>query len=99
MGDRLFRRGRLLLLLDGLDEVADPAWRLQVRKWIKDSRGARPGCYFAVTSRYSGWLAGDLSPLFVEFQTRPLTEEFSRRFMLNWFRTVPAFRPVPPWSF
>ncbi len=48
-GRRLLSRGNLLFLLDGLDEAADLAQRMEVSGWVEealplsgDQRGIRP---------------------------------------------------------
>jgi hypothetical protein len=43
-GERLLQRENLLLLLDGLDEVADPDQRQQVGRWIMDALRYHPSC-------------------------------------------------------
>ncbi len=88
-GERLLRRGRLLFLLDGLDEVANLAQREQVAKWIVDGLRVHPTCRFVVTSRFAGYsptvhLSGD----FLEMHIRPLTAEQAERFVHRWYALV-----------
>lgn len=53
-GERLLKRGNLLFLLDGLDEVADLSRREQVAKWIGEALRVSPASRFVVTSRFAG---------------------------------------------
>ena len=88
-GDRLLQRGRLLLLLDGLDEGADPAHREQVSAWIQQAAAARPDCKFVLTSRFAGY--GEdvrLDSSFLELHVRPLNMEQAETFVRNWYRIV-----------
>ena len=54
-GERLLKRGNLLFLLDGLDEVADRVQRKQVVEWIDQGLRLHPTCWFVVTSRFAGY--------------------------------------------
>ena len=87
-GARLLERGRLLLLLDGLDEVADTEARAKVARWIENV-ASRPSCVAVVTCRFAGY-GGDaqLGPEFLELHLRPLTREQSEAFIRNWYLAV-----------
>ena len=52
--DRL-EKGRAIVLLDGLDEVADEKARKQMCQWIDKSRTRFNRCPFIVTSRFAGY--------------------------------------------
>ena len=88
-GRRLLRRGRLLLLFDGLDEVPDEAARARVAAWIAESLRQLPGFRFAVSCRYTGYSErARLSADFLELHLRPLDKEQAETFVRNWFRCV-----------
>jgi formylglycine-generating enzyme required for sulfatase activity len=88
-GERLLRRGNLLFLLDGLDEVADLAQREQVAEWIVQGLRLHPSCRFVVTSRFAGYSPTvRLSQDFLEMHIRPLSEEQVERFVHNWYAMV-----------
>lgn len=88
-GMRLLKRGRLLLLFDGLDEVSDVEHRAQVARWIEAAVKTRPSCTPVVTCRFAGY-GGDarLGPQFLELHLRPLTREQSEAFIRNWYHAV-----------
>ncbi len=77
----------LLWILDGLDEVIDPAWRQRVSGWIQRAIGNRPQDWFLVTSRFQGYYREGVSlgAKFVEFHVRPLSDEQVERFVRDWF--------------
>jgi formylglycine-generating enzyme required for sulfatase activity len=96
-GTRLMKRGRLLLLFDGLDEVSDVEHRAQVARWIEAAIQARPSCTPVVTCRFAGY-GGDarLGPQFLELHLRPLTGEESEAFIRNWYHAVETGLAVEP---
>ncbi len=86
---RMLERGNLLLLFDGLDEVADEKQRARVAKWIEQAADANRGWRIAVTCRYAGY--SELSRLdgrFLELHLRPLTDDQADSFIAKWFRAV-----------
>jgi formylglycine-generating enzyme required for sulfatase activity len=88
-GERLLKRENLLLLLDGLDEVADPDQRQQVAEWIMDALRYHPSCRFVVTCRFAGYIPKvRLGENFLEMHLRPLTEAQVNAFIHNWYTIV-----------
>ncbi|MCP4659315.1 MAG: NACHT domain-containing protein, partial [bacterium] len=71
---KLLGRGQLLVLVDGLDEVADAAERTAVSRWLEEAVGQLPRSTFVVTSRYAGY-RGDsrLSGHFLELHVQDLS--------------------------
>jgi NACHT domain/TIR domain len=89
LGERLWERGGLLLLLDGLDEVADAEERVRVSRWIEQARRSAPGCYFVVSSRFAGYTRDvELGAAFLELHLRPFDDAQVRRFVIEWYSTV-----------
>ncbi|MCY2988198.1 MAG: SUMF1/EgtB/PvdO family nonheme iron enzyme [Planctomycetota bacterium] len=88
-GDDLWngRGGDLLWILDGLDEVIDPAARQIVSRWVQDALTGRPRDHFLVTCRFAGYFRDGvaLGPSFVEFHVRPLDQGQIERFVRDWF--------------
>jgi hypothetical protein len=82
--ERQLRRGRCLILLDGLDEVARAEDARAVADWIQRQIAAYPGNHFVVTSRSAGPLgplAGQADVLVV----RPFTTGQVQLFLDRWF--------------
>ncbi|MCP4623815.1 MAG: SUMF1/EgtB/PvdO family nonheme iron enzyme [bacterium] len=95
--DSLLQRGNLLLLLDGLDEVANEQQREQVAGWIKDALKLHPTCRFVVTCRFAGYNPNvRLSEDFLEMHLRPLTEKQVAVFVHNWYKIVEKGLAIDP---
>ncbi|MCP3916640.1 MAG: DUF4062 domain-containing protein [bacterium] len=88
----LRKRGKLLFLLDGLDEIRRTEEREKVVRWIEAALAAYPDSWFVVTCRYAGYrgLAEQFSAEFLELHLRPMNEDQARSFVHNWFRIVEA---------
>ena len=86
---RHLRRGRGVVLVDGLDEVPDER-RREVREWLRELIGAFPRARFVVTTRpaavTSGWLRGEG---FSEVRLQPMTPRDVRTFVTRWHHTLP----------
>jgi len=88
-GERLLKRGNLLFLLDGLDEVADLKQREKVAKWIVEALPEYHNCRFVVTCRFAGYSPTvQLSEKFLEMHIRPFSSDQAERFIHNWYKIV-----------
>ena len=94
-GRRLLERGTLLLLFDGLDEVANPERREKVARWVERVLSAHPSCSPVVTCRFAGY--GEqghgraevrLSAEFLELHIQPLRGDQTEQFIRTWYRLV-----------
>lgn len=86
-GKELLKRGNLLLLFDGLDEVSDLKQREKIAKWIINALKFRPDCWFVVTCRFSGYdNLVRLSEAFLEVHIRPFNKDQAERFISNWYK-------------
>jgi energy-coupling factor transporter ATP-binding protein EcfA2 len=87
--DAPLRAGRVLLLLDGLDEVASAAARQKVARWIETQRRSFPECAMVVTARFAGY-TGDarLEIPNLELSLERFREPEIRAFLERWFVTV-----------
>jgi formylglycine-generating enzyme required for sulfatase activity len=87
----LLKRDHLLVLVDGLDEIADPAERSEVSRLLEEAVGTLPHSTFVVSSRYSGY-KGDarLSGRFLELHVHDLAEPEARRFIHDWYGAIEA---------
>ncbi len=81
--ERQLRRGRCLVLLDGLDEIAGDEDRLAVAAWVQRQITAHPGNHFVITSRSFG-LPGSLAAQADVLVVRPFTAEQVRIFLDRW---------------
>lgn len=82
--ERQVDRGRCLILLDGLDEVARDDARLAVADWVERQIMAYPGNHFVLTSRPYG-LPESLGTQAEVFTLRPFTPDQVRLFTGRWF--------------
>jgi formylglycine-generating enzyme required for sulfatase activity len=88
-GARLLARGKLLFLLDGLDEVADPSRRREVALWVEEAAKLHADCRFAVTCRYAGYTPEvQLGALFLELHIRPLSATQADELVRRWYGIV-----------
>jgi hypothetical protein len=76
--------GRCFILLDGLDEVADPGLRKRVGTWVEQQMRAYGANRFIITSRPFGYRSNPLSGVTV-LEVRPFSAEQVRRFVHNWY--------------
>ncbi|QDY07323.1 DUF4062 domain-containing protein [Micromonospora sp. HM134] len=85
----LRRGGRALFLLDGLDEVVDPAQREEVAAQIATFANEYPGVLTVVTSRAAGYLRQTFANAgFDHFTIEDLDDGQIARFLGNWYRYV-----------
>lgn len=96
-GQRLCERGKLLLLLDGLDEVANAEERAAVSRWIEAALVDLPDSYVLVSCRYAGYKGSvELHERFLELHLRPFDKEQMGTFVKNWYATVERELRVDP---
>ncbi|MEV4000751.1 NACHT domain-containing protein [Actinomadura sp. NPDC049753] len=85
--DERLRRGRCVVLLDGLDEVAESGDRSRVVRWVEDQISRYPANAFVVTSRPLGYDANRLSRADV-LQVQRFTNQQIRDFLHAWYRAI-----------
>jgi energy-coupling factor transporter ATP-binding protein EcfA2 len=78
-------KGKCLILLDGLDEVADATLREEVAQWVQRQMGAYATNRFLISSRPFGYRSNPLSGVML-LDVRPFTFEQIERFVHNWYR-------------
>ncbi|RFC42424.1 MAG: Formylglycine-generating enzyme, required for sulfatase activity [Verrucomicrobia bacterium] len=90
-GEALCNRGKVLWILDGLDEVVSAPMRHEVLQFLQRVINERfpRGDRFLITSRFSG-VGGEakLPVVFQEFHVKPLPWEQVERFVGRWFATA-----------
>ncbi|WP_295587002.1 NACHT domain-containing NTPase [uncultured Lamprocystis sp.] len=96
--DNWLADGKVVLLLDGLDEVADPDLRVRLARLVDRFAVAYPDCRYVVTSRIFGYLTG-VARLSDAFDLTTILE-FSLDdvlcFLTNWHRAVAVAAHVAP---
>jgi FAD dependent oxidoreductase/NACHT domain len=87
----LWERGQLLLLFDGLDEIADPLEREMACEYIEknlsiaESEG-RPGIRAVVSCRFAAAKGNvGFGPSFAYLDIRPMNDEQIERLLKGWF--------------
>ncbi len=78
-------RGQCLVMLDGLDEVADAQQRKQVSKWVSKQIKSFPKSYFIVTSRPFGYRDMPLNEITATLDVKPFTLTQIKTFIQNWY--------------
>lgn len=87
--DRL-RLGRVLLLVDGLDEISSASDRLSFVAQLRTFVGRYPTTQVVVTSRQSGFrvVAAALSPVCDQYEIAELSDSDIERLTVSWHREV-----------
>ena len=73
-----------LILLDGLDEVANPETRRCVVEWVQRQMSAYHTCRFVMTSRPYGYIENELSNT-LTLEVQSFTPEQISLFIKNWY--------------
>lgn len=81
--DRL-KRGQCLVMLDGLDEVADEAQRQKVSEWV-NRQMLTYSTPFIVTSRPFGYRSAPVERVSTILEVQPFTFKDMRQFVENWY--------------
>jgi formylglycine-generating enzyme required for sulfatase activity len=88
-GARMWASGKLLLLLDGLDEVADADERRKLAGWIRAACEERAEDRFVVTCRFAGYPKdASLGARFLALELRPMTDGQVKAFVGRWYDAV-----------
>lgn len=82
--DRL-RQGQCWVMLDGLDEVADAAFRRQVSHWVDEQMRTYPQTPFLITSRPFGYRSAPLNQSVTVLEVQPFTLAQMEQFVQNWY--------------
>ena len=82
--EQKLRAGSCVILLDGLDEVADQQNRREVSDWVESQVARYPSNDFVITSRPHGYQTAPISGATV-VQVRGFTDEQVTRFVGSWY--------------
>jgi formylglycine-generating enzyme required for sulfatase activity len=87
--DSWLNRGEAVILLDGLDEVADPDLRRRVARLVESFTQTYHQCRYVVTSRIVGYTgAMRLGESYVVTKVLDFTRDDIARFLGNWHRLI-----------
>jgi energy-coupling factor transporter ATP-binding protein EcfA2 len=86
------REGKCLVLLDGLDEVANMTHRQAVSQWVDQQMSEYPETPFILTSRRLGYEEAQLKQAVQVLEVEPLSAEQIEQFVNNWYREVERTR-------
>ena len=87
--DPYLEAGEAIIMLDGLDEVAEPRLRRRVARLVESFTRAYPRCRFVVTSRIVGYTgAARLGEDYALSTVRDFTLEDVQQFLTHWHRLV-----------
>jgi hypothetical protein len=88
--DAALAEGRILLLVDGLDEIADSGDRAAFVCTLRSALQAYPGTAFVVTSREAGFrhVAAHLAPICTHATLSSFNADDIRRLSVAWHREV-----------
>lgn len=88
--DRALLEGRILLLVDGLDEISDPGDRAAFVCTVRTALQAYPGIGTIVTSREAGFrhVAAHLAAVCTQAVISPFNPDDIRRLSVAWHREV-----------
>ena len=83
--ERQLEHGNGLVLLDGLDEVADKDKRLAMSQWVDEQIRNYPACPFIITSRPQGYQDAPLQRANIVIEVQPFNSEQVKTFVSNWY--------------
>jgi HEAT repeats/NACHT domain len=81
-------QGRILFLLDGMDEIIDTIQRREVAQRIEEFAFSHPRCRILVTSRVVGYREAQLSREFSQFTISPFEDNEIHRFIQSWYKAL-----------
>jgi hypothetical protein len=85
--DHKLRKGRCVVLLDGLDEVARQEDRRRVADWVEQQIQQYPRNHYVLTSRPHGYRSAPITGSAV-LQVRSFTDKQVQRFVRGWYLAV-----------
>jgi NACHT domain/Sulfatase-modifying factor enzyme 1 len=78
-------RGKCLVMLDGLDEVADEIQRKKVSQWVDRQMQLYPKTPFILTSRPFGYRSAPLEQVGTVVEVKPFSLQEMKQFVNNWY--------------
>jgi predicted NACHT family NTPase len=77
--------GKCLVMLDGLDEVADELQRKKVSQWVDRQMRLYPKTAFILTSRPFGYHSAPLEQVGTVVEVKPFSLQEMKQFVNNWY--------------
>ena len=82
---RRLYEGKCLVMLDGLDEVADDGERQQVSAWVGKQMRTFGRSVFIVSSRPQGYKGAEVMEVGCDLEVKPFNTEQMQRFIHHWY--------------
>jgi len=79
------RQNKCLVMLDGLDEVADETQRQQVSRWVDEQMQTYPDTAFILTSRPFGYKTARLQQDVTVLEVQPFNLKQMQQFIGSWY--------------
>jgi len=79
------RQNQCLVMLDGLDEVADETQRQQVSRWVDEQMQTYPDTAFILTSRPFGYKTARLQQDVTVLEVQPFSLKQMQQFIRSWY--------------
>ena len=83
------QKQRFLIMLDGLDEIADDSVRKKISSWIDQQQRRYSETHFLITSRPFGYRVNPLDRATV-VQVQPFDEDQVKNFIVRWYGATSA---------
>ena len=83
--ENILRRQQCLVMLDGLDEVADFQIRQSVSRWVNQQIQDYPNAIFILTSRPFGYKSASVQEIKTIVDVQPFNLEQIQMFIHNWY--------------
>lgn len=80
------KNNKCLIMLDGLDEVADETQRQQISNWVDEQIKAYDSTTFIVTSRPRSYKAASLNKVGIVLEVQQFNLKQIQEFLHNWYR-------------
>jgi predicted NACHT family NTPase len=85
-------RGRCLIMLDRLDEIAEDIHRQQVSGWINEQMGLYASSYFIITSRPFGYYRAPVEQVEMILEVQRFNLSQMEQFVQNWYLQTEMMR-------
>ncbi|NER99404.1 MAG: NACHT domain-containing protein [Symploca sp. SIO1B1] len=80
-----FQQGQCLVMLDGLDEVAEESQRRGVSRWVDSQMQKYPETTFILTSRPFGYRNAQLQQVGIALEVQPFNLKQREQFLHSWY--------------